>query len=75
MTTKPGTTYAGEMATLEPAVRPGGVPERPSTPPRRGFLRFLDRAILGIVMSVAAFVVERAVVRSMRRADRRGAER
>lgn len=32
-------------------------------------VRWADRAVLGFVMAVAAFVIERAVVRGMRRAE------
>jgi hypothetical protein len=41
--------------------------------PLRALLRLLDRALLGPVMSIGAFFIERRVVRAMKAAPPKGA--
>lgn len=41
--------------------------------PIRALLHFLDRALLGPIMSVGAFIIERRVVRAMKAAPPKGA--
>jgi hypothetical protein len=41
--------------------------------PLRAFLRLMDRALLGPVMSAGAFIIERRVVRAMKAAPPKGA--
>lgn len=41
--------------------------------PVRALLRFIDRALLGPVMSAGAFIIERRVVRAMKAAPPKGA--
>ncbi|MCJ7438020.1 MAG: hypothetical protein MUP97_09695 [Acidimicrobiia bacterium] len=48
---------------------------KPRVHPARSTIRWADRAALGIVMGVAAYVIERAVVRGTKKANEESASK
>lgn len=69
MPAKPGWVACEAMAEVHVHVATA----KPRRHPARSTVRWVDRALLGVVMGMAAWVIERAVLRSTRKANEESA--